>query len=233
MLIGVRKRFIFVANTKTGSTALQAALLDHAEIDHGLSPARKHMRLRKVLTTFDFLFDGRVATRDEFFAFGVMRDPLDWLMSWYRYRLDQSVRDPLPAGTTFAQFCAMTKDFNFRLRDGRPNLQSDFFVAEDGAVLADYIIPYQDLAAHYGRIAQALGLPGTLPVRNRTKLRDNPVVPDALRADLADRYAEDYRLLARLDQINAAGARKLDRIAARAGQDGTALKNPAQRRGFP
>jgi hypothetical protein len=220
VLIGVRKRFIFVANTKTGSTAIQAALLDEAEIDHGLSPARKHMRLRKVLTTFDFLFDGRIATRDDFFAFGVMRDPLDWLMSWYRYRLDQNVRDPLPAGTTFAEFCAMTDDFNFRLRDGRPNLQSDFFVAEDGAVLADYIIPYHDLPDHYGTIAKAIGLPSSLPVRNRTKLRENPVLSDTLRADLVRHFAPDYQLWARLDQINAVGARKLARMAARAGVRG-------------
>lgn len=214
MLIGVRKRFIFVANTKTGSTALQSALLPMAEIDHGLSPARKHMRLRTVFSTFDFLFDGRIARRDDFFVFGVMRDPIDWIMSWYRYRRDQTVQDPIPKGMSFAEFCTLRDDFNFRLADGRRNLQSDFFVSPTGEVLADYIIPYADLAQHYARIATALGLPPDLPVRNRSKIRDMPVLSDDLRGELQDFYAEDYRVLARLEQINAQGAQKLDRIAA-------------------
>ncbi len=216
MLIGVRKRFIFVAVTKTGSTAVQAALLDHAEIDHGLSPARKHMRLRHALERFDFLFDQPATARARFFAFGVMREPIDWLQSWYRFRLDPRVRDPIPPDEGFAAFCARAErgdDFNFHLADGRRNLQSDFFVSQQGAVLADYIIPYHTLATHYAHIAHSLGLPATLPVRNRSRRRDRVEVPPDLRRRLQEFYAPDYALFERLDEINAVGAEKLARMA--------------------
>lgn len=49
MLIGVHKRFVFVANTKTASTSIEHVLMEHSECLALGNPRRKHMPLADVL----------------------------------------------------------------------------------------------------------------------------------------------------------------------------------------
>ena len=86
MLIGVKKRFVFVANSKTASTSIEKALVPHAEIQRGGGSNRKHIFLRAGLREYGFLFERKKYAADTFFKFGVMRDPVEWIQSWYRYR---------------------------------------------------------------------------------------------------------------------------------------------------
>ena len=205
MLIGVRKRFVFVANTKAASTAIERALMPHAEIHRGGSPARKHMPLHEVLTEYDFLFGQPEHAPEGYFKFSVMRDPIDWIASWFRYRKGNRVEHPLPAQMTFAAFWARG-DWNIRRRDGRPNLQRDRFTAPDGTVLADAIIPYHDLEAQLGTVLAGLGIEAALPRSNVSRMTELPEeIPAALHAEMRDFYAEDYALFDRLDAINARG----------------------------
>ena len=82
---------------------------------------------------------------------------------------------------------------------------------EDGSLIADYIIPYHDVGAHFGRICDAMGLKSPLPRKNVSKMADAPEEDPGLQAEMRDFYAEDYALFDQLDTINAAG---LERLAA-------------------
>ena len=126
MLIGVEKRFIFVANTKTASTSIEHALMDHAEIHRGGSPARKHIPLVQVYKFYDFLFGQPAHRPASYFAFGVMRDPIEWVISWFRYRKGNKVENGLPQDMTFAQFWERN-DWNITRPDGRRHLQRQMF----------------------------------------------------------------------------------------------------------
>ncbi len=208
MLISVEKRFLFVANTKTASTSIEQVLAPYAEIRRGGTPARKHVSLHEVMQAYDFMFAQDEHDPARYFKFGVMRDPVDWITSWFRYRKGNDVEAPLPPDLDFSGFWAR-KDWNIEHADGTPNLQRDMFCAPDGRVLADVIIPYDRVGAMFGEICAALGVGQPLERRNVSRLGDAGDIPAALRAAMREFYAEDYALLARLDEINAAGMARL------------------------
>lgn len=209
MLIGSRHRFIFVANTKSASTAIERALKPHAEIHHGGTPARKHIALAAALEEYADLFARPGMGAEAFFKFGVMRDPVDWIGSWFRYRKRKGARNPLPPAMSFAEFWARG-DWNIIRRDGRRNLQHRLFTAADGTVLADVIIPYHRLAELFPTICAHLGVRAAPERRNVSREPAETVeIPPRLREELRDFYAEDYALFERLDAINAAGMARL------------------------
>ena len=212
MLISTQKKFVFVANTKAASTSVEAVLAPFADIRHGGDPWRKHVPLKRVPALYPAVFARPGQGPGDFFRFGVMREPLDWIGSWYRYRKGNKVESPLPQDMDFAAFWRL-RDWNVMRADGSRYLQSDMFCDDQGQVLADVIIPYHRLDAVFGDICEALGIDRPLPRENVSRLRRFDV-PEALLPDLRAHYAPDYALFDRLDAINAAG---LDRLRARRG----------------
>lgn len=204
MLIGLDSKFVFVANTKTASTSIETALAPVAEIALGGNPARKHVPLHDAIKAHPEIFAQPGQWPRFFFKFGVIRDPLDWIDSWFRYRRSNRVESPLPQDMSFAEFWER-QDWNFRRADGRPYLQSHMFCGPQGKVLADVIIPYHRLTEMFPGICAALGLVAPLPRENVSRLREAEALPPALDARLRDFYAEDYALFDRLDEINSAG----------------------------
>lgn len=232
MLIGIERRFIFVANSKSASTTVESLLAPFAEIVVGGEPALKHMLLRDALLRHADVFARPGQGPETFFKFGIMRDPVEWIHSWFRYRKGRRRKGgrkgpAIPADMTFRQFWERN-DWTRRRGDGK-RLQRDFFTDEGGAVLADVIIPHDALDAHLRTICAHLGIPlpppaqddPALPRRNvsRVTREDDPVPADML-DELRDFYAEDYALLARLPGINAEGLRRL--AARTAGDAGAA-----------
>lgn len=217
MLIGVQKRFVFIANSKTASTSIEAALIGHAEIARGGGAHRKHLRMAQILREYDFLFGQKAYAPETFFKFGVMRDPIDWIFSWYRFRRGNKVSNPLPEETTFEEFWAR-KDWNILNAKGQKRLQCDFFTDSKGELLADYIIPHHDLAEHFAGIATALGIESGLPRTNVSRIPKSADrgIDARLEEELRDFYAEDYALFERLDEINARGKDVLQETRARA-----------------
>lgn len=209
MLIGVNKRFVFVANTKTASTSIEHALAPHAEIMRGGAPEFKHLPLQRVVTDYWFLFRHPDYAFESFFRFGVMREPLSWIDSWYRYRKGNKVANPLPADMTFAEFW-QARDWNIQRADGSKYLQNTQFCNPQGALLADVIVPYERMNAYIPQILGLLGVKYALPRKNvSTVHRADAPLPEALVSDMRTFYAADYALYDRLDQINAVGMQKL------------------------
>lgn len=209
MLIGVRKRFVFVANTKTASTSIDSVLATHAEIMRAGSPERKHMRLGAVAAEYGFLFNNPKFQFDTFFKFGVMREPLSWINSWYRYRRGNKVASPLPPDMTFEEFWH-ARDWNTQREGGNKYLQSNFFTDAKGQNLADVIVPYERMHDYIPAIFEALKVPAGLPHKNVSTVRETPLeLSPELRAEMQDFYAPDYEIYNRLDQINEVGLEKL------------------------
>ncbi|SDX57051.1 hypothetical protein [Roseicitreum antarcticum] len=218
MLIGVRQRLVFVANTKTGSTAIEQALAPHCEIMRGGTPAQKHMQLAQLAQEYGFLFNQPAHPLDSYFKFGVMRDPIQWIQSWFRYRKGNDVESRLPADMTLAQFWAR-RDWNIQRANGTKYLQSDLFTDAQGRLLADVIIPHHDLNAHFQAICTALKIKAPLYQANVSRLqRIGDDIPESLLAEMREFYAEDYALFNRLPELNAAGMAQL--AARRAGAEG-------------
>jgi hypothetical protein len=199
MLISVKKRFVFVANTKAASTSIEAALARAAEISRPGGPNEKHTPLNMVRWEYRFLFTMPDTPFESFFKFGVMREPMDWIESWFRYRKGNKVASPLPATMTFAQFWDQG-DWNIRRKDGSPYAQSDMFCDPRGNLLADLVMPYERLNEVLPQVLQALGIKADVPHLNVSALKavDSSLTPD-LRARMRAHYAADYALYDSLD----------------------------------
>lgn len=214
MLLSFEKRFLFVANTKTASTSIEVALTPYAEIVRGGTPERKHTPLSQLYELYDEVFREPGQEPQTFFTFGVMRDPIEWIGSWFRYRKGNQVDAPLPADLGFDAFWAR-KDWNIQRPNGAgKNLQRDMFCAPDGTVLADVIIPHHKLGQVFGEICELLDITSPLERHNVSQIAKTQDHPPALLAEMRDFYAEDYELFDRLDSLNAKG---LERLRARVG----------------
>lgn len=222
MQIGFGKKFIFVANTKTASTSIEAALMRYSDIVRAGDPRRKHISLYEGLRTYPVVFNNPHHRPEAYFKFGVMRDPIDWICSWYRYRSSNQVESPLPRNMSFAEFWQQA-DWNIRYANGQKHLQNSMFTAPDGSLLADVVIPYPKVGEMFAEICHLLKVEAPLPRRNVSQRTDTGDIPDSLLAEMRAFYSEDYAFYDRLDEINAEGMAKL-----RAGQGGFhSFPNPA------
>lgn len=191
MLIGVRKRFVFIANSKTASTSIEALLVRHAEINRVGSPERKHIVWRDALKEYGFLFTQPQFVPHKFFKFGVIREPVDWVRSWYNYRLaNPRVEDPLPADETFEHYWKERQDWVKKIS------QSNMFTNAKGQCAMDLLIPLGDLPEAMAAILQRLGLqPAPLPRQNKSPgslARQD--IPEDLAREIQSHYAEDVAL---------------------------------------
>jgi len=212
MLISVQKRFVFVANTKAASTAIEALLAPHAEIARPGGPAFKHSSLGKIRFDYGFLFDLPEYPFDSFFSFGVIRDPAEWLGSWFRYRKGNKVESPLPADLSFEEFWHR-RDWNILRADGEPLLQRDMFCDPEGRIVADMLLPHDRLDVLVPQVLDGLGIEGALERKNVSRLGPETLeIPEHVRAEMREYYAPDYAILAEIDRYIDRG---LARLAAR------------------
>ena len=210
MLIGVEKRFIFVANTKAASSAIEAVMARHAEIARPGGPAFKHSTLGMIRFDYRFLFDIPEYPYESFFCFGVIRDPIEWIGSWFRFRKGNKIEAQLPREMTFREFW-QAKDWNIVRADGEPRLQRDMFCNDRGEIMADMLIPHHRLAELFPVVMEGLGLIGDLELRNVSNMRpDKLKIPGDLLEEIRDFYAVDYALLADIDRYVEQGLTRLE-----------------------
>lgn len=207
MLLSDQKSFIFVANTKTASTSIESALMPWTDLHRAGSSERKHVSIRHIDALEPEFFAAAGRGPEAFFRFGVMREPVEWLGSWFRYRKGNKTASPLPKGTDFAGFWAMN-DWNIRRGNGARYLQRHLFCADDGKVLTDVIIPYGALETMFAEICDLLEIEASLPRHNVSQLSDFEL-PAELEDEVRAHLDADYKLYNRLDAINQAGMEKL------------------------
>lgn len=85
MLIFWKARLVLLAVPKTGTTALEGALAPRADLVFRNPPELKHAPLYRFRRLVEPLL--KVAGGEGFETVAVIREPVSWLGSWYRYRL--------------------------------------------------------------------------------------------------------------------------------------------------
>lgn len=102
MLIFFRKKLVLFSLPKTGTTALEAALSPHADTAILNPPGQKHCGVAKYERQLSRFFESSTSLE----RMALVREPISWLGSWYRYRSREALRGK-PAFTgdiSFAQF---------------------------------------------------------------------------------------------------------------------------------
>jgi hypothetical protein len=194
MLVFWRQGLVFLATPKTGSTAIESVLAPHAAVVITRPPQLKHANMQKYQRQLaPFLGDPGL---EKLSTCALMREPLDWLGSWYRYRQrPEEVPDKSTLGMSFDEFVLAwcRKD---QPECARVGAQATFLTPE-GLRPVDHIFRYEDMPAFLRFLERRLGMPVVLPVENVS-----PEAELSLSADVAARLkthaARDFALYASL-----------------------------------
>lgn len=174
MLVFFKARLVMLSVPKTGTTAYEAALGRHADIVISGPPGLKHMPLYRYNTFLRPMIDKVVGKRLEILA--VVREPVDWLGSWYRYRQRPGMEGHPNAtlGLTFDEFVAAY------LQPERPayanvGSQAKFVETRANGVRVSHLFRYDSQDAIRAFLSERLGISLEIERRN-----PSPALPTAL-----------------------------------------------------
>lgn len=104
MMIFWRRGLVFLAVPKTGTHSYLASLGDAADILFRHPQGLKHMGLRRYHRQIRPL----LPSGETLETFAIMREPVDWLGSWYRYRSRAEIKgkETSTRGISFEKFVA-------------------------------------------------------------------------------------------------------------------------------
>lgn len=181
MLVFWDQRLVFLATPKTGSTSVAMALESLAAVSVQRPPALKHTTVQRF-----HRFVGpylKAASGHEFTTVALMRDPVDWLGSWYRYRRREDVLDG-NASTKGMSFDDFARAYCETPQPEFANVGSQArFLAPEGRQPVDRIFRYEQIAEFVDFLEDRLGCEINLPRVN--------VSPEA---DMALRGGTEARL---------------------------------------
>lgn len=104
MLVFWHQRLTMLATPKTGTTAIESALESLAHVSIQRPPQLKHISVRKYHRFIGPWLENSAGER--FTVIATMREPRDWLGSWFRYRQREDLgnADKSTTGLSFDQF---------------------------------------------------------------------------------------------------------------------------------
>lgn len=192
MLVFSKARLVLLSVPKTGSTAYETVLAPHAAIAVSAPPELKHAPVFRYNRFFrpmiDRFFDGA------FDVVAVMREPLDWLGSWYRYR-----QRPELSGHANSTHGLSFDDFVTAYCIGEPppcarvGSQAKFLEPQRNGARVTHLFRYEDQSGLRSFLAARLGVAVEPAPLNRS-----PSLPLTLspRTDtrLRRKFAEDFTL---------------------------------------
>lgn len=192
MLLSLSNKFLFVANLKTASSSIERALAAKSEIAISKTQFGKHDRLSIISRKYDWV--RKYVPYEDFFVFGVIREPVDWLISLYNSHQKSAFdgKGHSTKGVTFSEFL----NGGARLRP-QMSFQHLKFSDDHGRFRVNHLIDYAKLEKEFPQICEKLGLGMiSLPDINRSPqvvTRDQLSEADIRKIE-AD-YAVDYELL--------------------------------------
>jgi len=194
MIISLSSKFIFIANLKTASTTIEDALKSKGQIALPRTEWGKHQGLTEIQRRFDWVFE--IIPLSEFFIFGVVRDPVDWLVSMYRSCAHPKFRDRSDVFTGNMSFDQFLTDWCARNPDS-VQTQSLRLTSSNGDVRADLVIPYEQIELGVRHVCNllALGVPDVKRLNVSPAEATRPDLTELQLSTIRQRYVEDYQLL--------------------------------------
>ncbi|MBA3911177.1 MAG: hypothetical protein C0524_15200 [Rhodobacter sp.] len=190
MLVFWDQRLAFLATPKTGSTAIAAALESLAAVSIQRPPSLKHTTVHRYRRFIGPYLEA--ASKEQFTVVALMRDPRDWLGSWYRYR---------QRGVTDAKNSTLDMSFDDFVRawcsDPRPEFadvgSQERFLRPRQGVGVDRLFRYEDIGSFVEFLEDRLNCEVILPRVNVSPTGSTELAP-ATEAMLREVAAADYTL---------------------------------------
>lgn len=195
MLVFWEQRLVFLATPKTGSTAIASSLESLAAVSVQRPPVLKHTTVQRYRRFFGPYLEA--ASKADWTVVALMREPRDWLGSWYRFRGREDQTDPekSTAGKSFDDFVRAW------CSDPRPAFadvgsQARFLKPRQGQGV-DRLFRYEDIDSFVHFLEDRLDCEIILPRVNVSPSRATELTPQT-EALLHEVAAEDFALYASL-----------------------------------
>jgi len=192
LLVFWNENLVYLAVPKTGTTALEAALDPHASLSWRRPANIKHSHAYRFHTFVQPLLDRSARKKWELVA--VIREPVSWLGSWYRY-LQRPGTETDPRSTRDVSFDQFVEDHLSHSPPAHADVgrQSFMVLADDGKLLVDHLFAYEQQDALIAFFETRLGK--TLKVPQRNVSPDTPVaLSPGLEARLRREKAKEFDL---------------------------------------
>ena len=194
MLISTSKDLVFIEVTKTGSTAIQAAMAPYCEIELG-TKGFKHLTYSDYERYFLPLMVRRKDRPVETFC--IVRDPFDWVQSWYKFRS----RPALLGDKNSCAHVSYTEFVEAMISEAPPPFanmkrQYEYVSGADGKIGVDHIFRYGDSAGIEDFLSHKMGRRIKFKRRNVSPQKKLERLPQPLFEKLRENIAEDLALFA-------------------------------------
>ncbi|WP_425098322.1 gamma-glutamyl kinase [Tropicibacter sp. S64] len=171
MLVFWKARLVFLAVPKTGTSAWESALMSFASMTVLDPPELKHAPVYRYNRFFRPMYEKMGAPDMELLA--VVREPVSWLGSWYRYR-QRGFLEGKPTSTrgmSFDDFCQAYA------RDDRPAFanvgsQAKFIEPRPNGVSVTHLFRYENQSGLIDFLQDRLDIAIDLPRENVSPRRD-------------------------------------------------------------
>lgn len=192
MLVFWKQRLVMLAVPKTGSSAYAEALAPIASLVVRDPPELKHAPVYRYNRFFRPMFEKVGAPEMDTMA--VVREPLSWLGSWYRYR-QRPFLDGKPTSTRGISFDTFVRAYCEKDRPpfAEVGQQSKFVEPRPNGLRVTHLFRYEDQDAIRAFLEERLGQTIDVPrvnVSGRAALE----LEDATRALFLRRHAADVAL---------------------------------------
>lgn len=186
MLIFYKERLAFLSVPKTGTTAYEAALRDRADMVISEPPMLKHAPVYRYNRFIRPMFLNVCDAEMELVA--VMREPISWLGSWWRYR-----QRPFMQGKPNATHDISFDDFVLAYMKGKKpsfadvGMQSKFLEKQPNGTGVTHLFKYEDQSKLQEFLCQRLDVTLSLAQQNVS-----PKIEQKLSADVELRFRRKY-----------------------------------------
>ena len=180
MLISLSHRFVFLCNRKCASVSIESMLRRHSELSFLGPPEFRHTNYRHY-RRYIAPYIQEVFGNAKLETVCIVREPLSWLYSFYRFRSRYALRDPgnpdhcnSTAGISFPEFVAAY------LQEEPPpyadvGCQFDFVRDERNRVAVDRIFPYDRIDRFVDYIGGKIGHPLRMGHKNLSPKKNRRV----------------------------------------------------------
>lgn len=196
MMVFIKEKLVFFATPKTASTSIEMALGTTCDIRISKIPNAKHTPYRKYQRLLEpFIM---TLTGDEPDTVAVIREPVDWLGSWYRYRSRDALAGS-PNSTANISFDTFVEGY---LSESPPQYarvgsQARFMSDKDGIIGMSHLFRYDDIDGLVRFLQNRVKKNFTLGHANPSPKADLKLSPD-LHLALKNVQAQDFELYERL-----------------------------------
>lgn len=197
MLVFFKERLAFLSVPKTGTTAYEAALASRADMVISDPPMLKHAPVYRYNRFIRPMFERVCNAEMELMA--VMREPVSWLGSWYRYR-----QRPFMQGKPNSTHGISFDDFVLGYMKGKKpgfadvGSQFQFMKTQPNGTGITHYFRYEDQPRLQAFLEDRLNVPLSLTRENVSPRIDLTLSPD-VEARFKRKCAEEFDLYASID----------------------------------